>query len=231
MLRETGDAHAGAHVHRLFFKSQGQFERLGNTLCHGNCGLGTAAGQHHGKFITTQAGHHVAGAHVLQCQPLGHGDQQLVAKRVTQHIVDMLEAVNIQHQDGHAALVRVGTACAGGLDLLLHRFAKARPVRQAGQAVPIGQRADLVLLRADVDAHGVKSFSQATDLVVAVGVLHGNIVLAPAQGFGRMDQRSQWRSHTSGGKHAANRKQYYAQAGDPGQGDLGLSERGHHFVD
>ena len=50
MLREAGDTHAGAHVHRLLFKGQWQLERFGDALRHidGDDGLYTALGQKKG---------------------------------------------------------------------------------------------------------------------------------------------------------------------------------------
>jgi hypothetical protein len=45
--------------------------------------------------------HQVAVAHHLLCQPRRHGLQQAVAEGVAEHVVDMLEAVEVEHQHGH----------------------------------------------------------------------------------------------------------------------------------
>ena len=62
-----------------------------------------------------------------------------------------------------------------------HGVAKLGTVGQLGQRVPVGQLPYLGLLLGHVDAHVVKSARQVTDLVAALGVLHGLVVLTAAQ--------------------------------------------------
>ena len=56
--------------------------------------------QHQQELIAAQTGQHVLAAHV-HGQALGQGDQQFVADRIAQAVVDVLEAiqVDVQHAD------------------------------------------------------------------------------------------------------------------------------------
>ena len=230
VLGPAGNTDAGAQVHRLVFKFEWQLERLRNPLGHGHRALGVALRQQHRKFVAAQPGHHVTSPQVLLRQAFGHRYQQQVAKRITQHVVDVFEAVDVQHHDGNAPAAHLGHRPLA-VDLALHRSVKTRPVRQAGQTVPIGQPADFGLLGADVDAHGVKRLGQTADFVVPVHVFHLDVVLTLAQSLGSTYQRAQRRRDAPGRNHAANAKQHYAHRGDPGQRDLCLAKRRHHFVD
>ena len=62
-----------------------------------------------------------------------HLDQQLVADRMAEHVVDFLQAVEIDRQ--HRELL---VGAGAGLDHLRQRLQERRAVRQIGQAVVIG---------------------------------------------------------------------------------------------
>ena len=70
---------------------------------------------------------------VDELDPARHLDQQLVADRVAEHVVDFLEAVEIDRQ--HREFVAGALA---GLDHLRQRLQEGGAVRQIGQAVVIG---------------------------------------------------------------------------------------------
>ena len=62
-----------------------------------------------------------------------HLDQQLVADRVAEHVVDLLQAVEIDRE--HRELL---IGAGAGLDHLRQRLQEGGAVRQVGQAVMIG---------------------------------------------------------------------------------------------
>ena len=90
----------------------------------------------HGELVAAEPRQHVARAH-LRLQPLGERDQELVAGEVAQAVVDQLEAVEVDEQDGVARFRR-----AGGLsNRPLQQLAEHRAVGQTGQrVVPCGAR-------------------------------------------------------------------------------------------
>ena len=142
----------------------------------------------------------------------------------------MFEPVQIEHHHGEGRL-RCGIGLADvSRNGLLHGLAEPRPVGQPGQAVPIGQLANLGLLGTDVQPHVVKGFGQAANLVLAPQVPHGGVVVTPAQLLGGTDQRAQGRGHTPGRQHAAQPEQHDPGGRNPGQRNLHLTKWCHHFV-
>ena len=59
------------------------------------------------ELVAAEARHRVALADVL-LDPLGHLAQQLVADRVAERVVDDLEAVEVEEEDGQPLVVAVG---------------------------------------------------------------------------------------------------------------------------
>jgi hypothetical protein len=53
------------------------------------------------EFIAAEARHHVSVAHAV-FQPLAHRAQQLVARRVAERVVDVLEMIEVQVEDREA---------------------------------------------------------------------------------------------------------------------------------
>ena len=56
----------------------------------------------HGELVAAEPRHHVVGAH-RAAQAVGDRDEQLVARRVAEAVVDDLEAVEVEEQDRHPA--------------------------------------------------------------------------------------------------------------------------------
>ena len=172
MRRPTGQADAGAQVHGLLLQAHGQRQRGGHALRHYQRLCTVAARQQQGEFVARQSRHHVAGAQSLRFKPRPDGLEQQVAKGKAHHIVDVLEAVEVEH--GHDAGLAAG-------DGLLQRGAELRAVGQAGEPVPVGQLADLLFMPGDVHAHAVEGARQFADLVLPLDVLQAAFVFAAAQ--------------------------------------------------
>ena len=83
------------------------------------------------ELVAGQARHHAAARGVLE--PLGHLDQKLVAVRVTEDVVDLLEAVEVDAQNRELL-----AGAFAGLDHLGQRLEESGTVRQVGEAVVIG---------------------------------------------------------------------------------------------
>ena len=83
------------------------------------------------ELVAGQARHHAAARGILE--PLGHLDQELVAVRMTEDVVDLLEAVEIDAQDRELL-----AGALAGLDHLGQRLQESGTVRQIGEAVVIG---------------------------------------------------------------------------------------------
>ena len=94
-------------------------------------GVGDAVEQH-GELVAAEARDGVAGAQ-RATQPARDGDQQLVADVVAERVVDELEAVEVEEQDGDAA--RPGRARCGAADRLVEAVEEQHAVRQPGQRV------------------------------------------------------------------------------------------------
>ena len=92
-------------------------------------------GHQHGELVAAEPRHRVELAHA-GAQPLGAGLEQPVARRVAERVVDLLEAVEVEAQDR-----RLGAAPPPALGGLGERVAQPDPVRQAGQAVVLGEEA------------------------------------------------------------------------------------------
>ena len=103
-----------------------------------------------GELVTSEAGNRVRTAHDT-FQPLRHLLEQFISSLVTQGIIDLLEVVEINEQQGHLQPV-----AAGLMQRLVQAVQQHRPVGQTGQAVIVGQLVKLLLtfeqrLVADLD--------------------------------------------------------------------------------
>ena len=131
------------------------------------------------------------------CSAPGTGDDELVARRVAEAVVDLLEAVEIEHEQR-----ALGAVAAAARDVLGQRAVDAAAVEQARERVVVGEVAQLVLEAAalgdvlDLDEHvGRRAVVVAHDRGaqrdpdrVAVGVddaqLGGHAVVGEQRGEG-----------------------------------------------
>ena len=91
------------------------------------------------KFIATQSTQHVRLAQA-GLQALGHQLQHAVTERVAEGVIDDLEAVEIQKQDGKARV-----ALARPLDGSVHTLRQQQTVGQAREYVAVGQLLNALL--------------------------------------------------------------------------------------
>ena len=89
-----------------------------------------------GELVAAEAGDQLVAAD-HRAQPVGDLDQQLVAGRMAVNVVDRLEAVEVDAEDGER-LAGVGGAGDGAGEMVVEH----RPVGQAGQRVVIGEVGD-----------------------------------------------------------------------------------------
>ena len=128
--RLVGDAHRGGHgdlgvpdVEGLLEHQPGALTEVEGAVLVGE------AGHHDHELVTAEAADEVAGTHPL-AEPLGDRDEQVVTDPVAHAVVDQLEAVDVDVEQGHRA---------GPVDLVVQRpgdvLGHERAVRQAGERV------------------------------------------------------------------------------------------------
>ena len=89
-------------------------------------------GQDHGELVTPHSCHRIGRTHTGLYTPPGLHQQQ-VTTVVTQRVIDFLEVVQVDEQDGQLLLVAFAL-----LDLLLQSVAQHAAVGQAGQRIVKG---------------------------------------------------------------------------------------------
>jgi hypothetical protein len=112
--------------------------------------LDFGAADHDRELIAAQAGHK-AGPRERGAQMAGDGAEHLIAAGMAERIVDLLELVDVDHQQRHLALLRGGGGEPGG-QILVQRIAIGEP----GQGVVLGEIADslrFALAHRDVPQH------------------------------------------------------------------------------
>ena len=112
-------------------------------------GLAADPGDEHGELVAAEAGRQVAGLQAAP-QPLGHHPQDLVAGGVAEAVVDGLEVVQVQQEQGRCA----GTDPLGG----------QRLPQPPGERGPVGQpvRGSTLARRASSAASSARSRATAT---------------------------------------------------------------------
>ena len=141
VIGKDGDAEGGAEkdpvprrIHGIV--QQGEyFLRPGGNLLHG-AGLG----DEDVKVVAADPGRPVPAAEVAG-QPRAHLLQHVVPCEMSEGIVDVLEAVDVQHQEGKAPSVP-----ALPLQLTFQAGVEHGPARKAGKLVEVGAELDLRIL-------------------------------------------------------------------------------------
>ena len=191
------DAHVDPDLDRVDRERIG--EQAADPLDHGLGELGrllhVEVGQQDQELVAADAGDHVRGARA-GAQQVGHLDERPVAVRMTERVVDLLEAVEVETEDGDGEPAAT-RACEREVELLAEHAA----VRQLRQLVRAGEHGELAvrLLQAaldglqvgDVRDRGADSddSARAGDGVVAdeMALALGVLDLDPDHGFPRLD--------------------------------------------
>ena len=132
-----GDPHAGAHAHVPAGDPEGTIERVDQALGDALSIVRIDTADENGELVATEPGGKVDRADRGR-DPTGDRDQELVAGLVPEHVVDDLEVVEVEEQDGNRrVLIGLGQRLA---DLLREQ----RPVGQTRERVVVGAMAQLV---------------------------------------------------------------------------------------
>src|SRR5690606_1073285 len=183
--RADGGADVGARVLCQVFQA-GQRNLQGRTYLFGDAPhhvVGGDAPQHYDELVAAQAGHQVAGAY-RGPQALGHLRQHPVADVVAEAVVDQLETVEVDEQQGEAVLGGGVVAAPAQGELQLPY--QCRAAAQAGQ-----------LIGAQLALHLREAAGQLADLVAALQ-LQVEVRLAATDAFGGTRQAGDVGDHPVG---------------------------------
>ena len=136
-------------------------------LCHGRRMPCIVKRIHNdGKFVTAQTRHDIILTQTV-LQPPGNRFQHGISRRMAHAVIDLLEPVQIDEQDG-----KLGVRTAHLPDGLLQAIQKQQTVRQAGECIVVGkpfQRELLFFKLAPcryVTGHITRDFNNAAHLAV-----------------------------------------------------------------
>ena len=89
-----------------------------------------------GKFIAAKAGDDIVRPDAAT-EPVGHSFEQGVANRMPERVVDLLELIEVQHQDGDAAV-----PCSRGANSIVQALPEEHAVGQIRERIVRGQVSD-----------------------------------------------------------------------------------------
>ena len=115
-------------------------EVIAGFLRNDGCGAAIADfGDEHGEFVAAHARHRIFAAHACDQSRRDHL-QHAIANRVTERVVDELELIDVEEENGRTALGALRVRQRHG-----DAIAEQRAVRQSGQRVVIRLILDLLL--------------------------------------------------------------------------------------
>ncbi len=132
-------ADAGGHHH---VAPGGELDRIGQQprvlvgQADGHVDVVDIAAQHD-ELVSGEPADHVPAPH-RRLEALGQGQQDLVAAHMAEGVVDQLEVVQVDEEDG-----QVGAPLHGNQQLALELVVEQRAVAQAGEGVVVGQPVQL----------------------------------------------------------------------------------------
>mmetsp|Transcript_6689 Transcript_6689/g.27999 ORF Transcript_6689/g.27999 Transcript_6689/m.27999 type:complete len:689 (+) Transcript_6689:1417-3483(+) len=173
MLGKQGDADAGAQVDGFVVDLQRLLEVLQDGQGRLAGGARVGLGQQHRELVARQPREHRMGRRAQRLQALGHALQQPVPDLVAEHVVDMLEAVQVQHQHGARRVAVV--------EVVLQELRETGAVGQQRQLVDIGEVVDQRVAAADALAHALQRNGQLMHLLQPRGGRHRRVVVAALQ--------------------------------------------------
>ena len=177
--------------------------------------VGVHVGQQDPELLAAQAADEVVRAAHRLAQLGGHLAQHLVAVRVPAGVVEELEVVEVEHDDGGRAR---------RADRVLERLVEAAVVGQPGQRVALGERLQAVALRLHERRHVVEAADQRADLAGA-GRRHARGVVAAldaaasrragSRPAARRSGAAAWRARASARRRSARRRRRRAAGWRP----------------
>jgi hypothetical protein len=188
--RAESDAHARVDLDRDIAQQERGLQCVGDLVRHTDR-AGVSTGEERDcELVAAQTRHGVAVAESL-LQPAADLDEEVVAEVMAQRVVDLLEAIEVHHDhpDQFGA-----PACVG--DGLFQPIEEERAVRESGQRVVRGLKADLLFAFPDPCAHAVEGGRELSDLVV-LAKIDGRRVIAlldPMRAIGQSLERA---AHTA----------------------------------
>src|SRR3970040_1426221 len=149
------------------------FEHVEQLLRYARDVLGARRVPHrHRELVAAEARHGIAAAYRAE-RALVYGEQDLVAHLVAEAVVDVLETVEVEEQDAHAAAVALGVE-----QRLPQPVGEQDPVRQTGEGVVLREELD-ALLGALALGDVARDTELADDAALHIA-LHGTAVFEPA---------------------------------------------------
>lgn len=136
---------ADARAHRNFLAADGhrqadEAQDLAGDLRH--VARGADATEHDDELVSAEPCNRVGTAHA-GAQSLAHRGQQLVTRRMAEHVIDILETVEIDEQHGKLRLVALGVRKLQG-----HAVQQEQAIGQARQRIVLGLIHQLLFARA-----------------------------------------------------------------------------------
>ena len=132
--RRNADAQADFHFAILDLIRLADAGQKARCQSGGGTDVGPCEPLQDGEFIAAQTSHDVLGPGCL-AEPRGHRHEKRVADRMPERVVDRLELVEIDDEDGKTG---VAEACR-----VLHAFEEQRPIGEPGQRIVARHMGDL----------------------------------------------------------------------------------------
>ena len=192
VVRKHRDADAGAREHLFLVEFERRRDRLDHPLGeNGDAVLMVEVGLDDGELVAAEPRHGVGLAHARQ-EARGHLFQQVVARRVSQRVVDVLEMVEVEVVDRHHP-----PGAPGVVERLVEPDLEVGAVGKLGEGVVVRAFPQRFLAFLAGFGHAVERFGQ--DSYFVLGIDRDPVIeLAFADGFRACDQFKNRPDETAG---------------------------------
>ena len=219
ILRSDGDADAGRRSEFIAIDDDGLGDR-GEDVAGQPVDRVTVVADRlqHDELVAAEASDEMAARGVLDTS--AGLDQQGVAGRVAECVVDDLELVEIEAMQSEQR-----AASGRGAEMMLELLLEHGAIGQAGQDVIEGQLSDALLALDDLADHFVEAVGEAREFVFAADA--DLDMLARRETAGGFVEARQGLCDSGGGFPGGQPDQQQAEQGHHAQGDLQLARVGH----